>query len=66
MIKAVKQYAMEHYEEEGWDYIVESYSDEDILDIIKDSATEADAIEAVRQDIAPRAQMRDEVRAEIF
>ena len=66
MIKAVKQYAMEHYEEEGWDYIVECYSDEDILDIIKDSATEADAIEAVRQDIAPRAQMRDEVRAEIF
>jgi|APCry1669188910_1035180.scaffolds.fasta_scaffold05790_8 phage tail sheath gpL-like len=66
MIKAVKQYAMEHYEEEGWDYIVECYSDEDILDIIKDSATEADAIEAVRQDIAPRAQLRDEVRAEIF
>ena len=66
MIKAVKQYAMEHYEEEGWDYIVECYSDEDILDIIKDSTTEADAIEAVRQDIAPRAQMRDEVRAEIF
>ena len=31
IVKAVRKYAMDHYEEDGWDYVVECWDDSDIL-----------------------------------
>lgn len=34
IVEAVKEHAQEHYEDGGWDVIVECYSDRNIADII--------------------------------
>ena len=56
-VAAVKAHALEHYNADGWDYIVEAFSDSDILEIItgpsaldgKAATTEVEAIEKVRE-----------------
>jgi hypothetical protein len=32
MVQAVREYAVEHYTENGWDYVVEAFTDEEILE----------------------------------
>ena len=66
LITAVRQHAEKNYARDGWDYVVECYSDEEIADIIKTARTPAGAIKMVRAHIKPRAEYRDEIRAEIF
>ena len=66
LIAAVRQYAEKNYERDGWDYVVECYSDEEIADIIKTARTPAGAIKMVRAQVKHRAEYRDEIRAEIF
>jgi len=36
-INQVRQYAMEHYEKGGWDYVVEAWGDGDILEYYSDA-----------------------------
>lgn len=63
---AVKAYAIAHYETDGWDYVVECYSDADISDIIKTARTPAGAIKKMRAAIKPRADYRDDIQGEAF
>ena len=35
IVKALRRYALEHYEEDGWDYVVEAYDDEELLEEIR-------------------------------
>ena len=65
-IKAVKAYALQHYNRGGWDYVVECYSDSEIEDIIKTARTVAGAIRMVRAHIKPRADYRAEILREAF
>ena len=44
LIDAVKQYALKHYEIDGWDYIIETQTDNDILSLIDGATTEDQAI----------------------
>lgn len=62
MINAVRDYAYQHYGQDGWDYIVECWSDEDILQEIMFCKSAQDAIYAIRRAIKPLADMRDDVR----
>jgi hypothetical protein len=65
LIEAVREYAVEHYDESGWDIIVETYDDNDLADMIGKRRTEkgaliaakyrADLIGSVRSDIAGTA-----------
>jgi hypothetical protein len=34
VIKAIREYATEHYSDGGWDVIVEAYDDQDIAEIV--------------------------------
>lgn len=34
LVAAVKQHALDHYNEGGWDYIIECYSDQELAEII--------------------------------
>ena len=43
LIAAVKAHAIAHYEQDGWDYIVECYEDAQIADIIKTARTKNSA-----------------------
>jgi len=48
IIEAVKAHALEHYEDGGWDVIVECYDDEMLADRLKDCSTAEEAIESLR------------------
>jgi len=63
---AVRQHAIAHYEQDGWDYIVECYDDAQIADIIKTARTEKGAIRMMRAHIKPRADYRADIQAEAF
>ena len=51
MIEAVKRHAVENYETDGWDFVVECWSDEDILDRIEGAESTEEAIRLVGEDI---------------
>jgi DNA-binding LytR/AlgR family response regulator len=66
LIDAVRAYAIAHYQRDGWDYVVESYSDSQIADLIKTARTAVGAIKMVRTDCKARADYRAEIQAEAF
>jgi len=63
---AVKDYALAHYETDGWDYVVECYSDAEIADVIKTARTAAGAIKMMRAQVKPRADYRKEIASTAF
>ena len=63
LIIAVRNHALQTYESDGWDYVVECWSDGDILECLDGAETVAQAIANVRDALAPLAERRDEVRA---
>ena len=45
LIRAVREHAQQHYSEgEGWDYILESYEDKDLWELIAGSKTASQAV----------------------
>lgn len=48
VIEAVKRHALEHYEDGGWDVIVECYSDTDLATRLAGHRTAEAAIESLR------------------
>jgi hypothetical protein len=48
LIEAVKRHAAEHYDEDGWDVIVECYEDLEIWQVIAGAQTAAEAISKMR------------------
>ncbi len=44
LINAVKQYANEHYETDGWDYVAETMDDLEIAQYISGATTSEEAI----------------------
>ena len=63
MIEAVKRHAVENYETDGWDFVVECWSDQDILDRIEGAESAEEAIQLVGEDIGVLAEYRDEIRS---
>lgn len=66
LVKAVKNFANENYEKDGWDIVVECYSDAEIEEIIGGARTPAGAIKKVKAAVAPAAGSRAEVYATAF
>ena len=60
-IEAVKAHALKHYSEDGWDYVVECWEDEDISERIVGAQTAEKAIEMV----AHVAKLLDDRRADV-
>lgn len=44
LINTIRQHALTHYEEDGWDILVECWSTNDILDCIGDAKNAEEAI----------------------
>jgi hypothetical protein len=59
----VRDHAYANYEVEGWDYLVECWEDDDILDAMGSATTAEEAIKRVRKALRPLNDMRAEVRA---
>lgn len=61
IVKALRSYALKHYEEDGWDYVVETYDDEELLKKIEGATSLAEAIAK----IAPYLKRLDSRRKDI-
>ena len=66
LVDAVRAHALEHYNEDGWDYLVECWEDYEILAIVKGSTSEAQAIRKARKQVKVLGDYRNEIRAEMF
>lgn len=64
LVKAVREYAIEHYADgDGWDYVVEAYTDAEIAHEIRNARTAAGAIRKIGKIVGLFAE-RDAVRWE--
>jgi len=65
-IKAVRDYAVAHYETGGWDYVVEAWNEDYISRVTANCKSEAGAIRAVGKIAAILDGERKEVESTIW
>lgn len=65
-IAAVRKHAVDHYNQNGWDYVVEAWDDEDIARAIGNATTLKGAIWNVGRAIKPLADYRADIKASAF
>jgi hypothetical protein len=63
LINAVRKHAMDNYEQDGWDVLVECYDDGDILELI--SNDNASTVEEAIASVQKTLKIYDDHRAEI-
>jgi len=61
-VKEVKEYAYDNYDKEGWDYIVECYSDKEISALIKGAKSKEEAIKMAGEEVGIRADYREDIQ----
>lgn len=66
LVAAVREHARKHYEESGWDYVVECYSDADIVCAAGGATTAEAAIRNVGKLVRVLDERRRDVQAEVF
>ena len=66
LIAAVRKHAEECYNEDGWDFIVESYEDEELWEVIAGAKTDAAAIKRAASVAALHKEREDDVRSTIW
>jgi len=67
LLDAIREHAVANYTKDGWDYVVESYSDEELVEAIRhDMWTKKQAIAIVASHVAPLAAHRAEIEATAF
>lgn len=66
LIEAVKAHALAHYDQNGWDFIVECWDDADIAEAIEGAENELQAIAAVASTASLLAERRTEVESTIW
>ena len=64
IIKALKKHALEHYDEDGWDYLIECFEDDDILRLIDGATTLPLAIEKAGRVLRVMDSRRKDVESE--
>jgi hypothetical protein len=62
----LRQHATVHYTEDGWDILVECWSDEYIYEIINDCKTYEEAVIACSDTLSVMDGFRKEIQAEAF
>lgn len=62
LIAEVRQYALDHYNDGGWDFIVEAWDDEAIADAIKGAKTLRGAVRKLKPIIDVYADRQAEAR----
>jgi hypothetical protein len=66
LVAAVRRHALDHYEKDGWDIVVECWSDDEIAAELATARTVTGAIKAVRKAVRPAAEHRDEIGSTAF
>jgi len=60
LVEMIKAHAIKNYNKNGWDYVVECYEDEEILEMIKGAKT----FHGAKCKMAPILKIKDEMRRE--
>lgn len=63
LIAAVREHAVANYEKDGFDFLVECWTDDDIAEAVKGAKSKAAAITAARKAVKPLADARRDARA---
>jgi len=63
LVEAVKAHAIDNYEKDGWDIVVECWADDKIEEIVGRCRTIDGAIRKMRKEVKPVASYRDEIRS---
>ena len=66
LCQRIRQHALRHYNAGGWDYLVECYSDGDILLLVAECQSYEDAIAKLGRIVAIQDERRREVQSEVF
>jgi hypothetical protein len=66
LVEAVRRHARANYTKGGWDYVIECWADGDILEVIEDATTPAQAIAKVAPIVKLIAEREQDARSEIF
>ena len=66
LIAAVRKHAVENYNEDGWDYLVETYNAEEVAELIGDATTIEEAIARAKKVMLLLNDRRIDIKAEAF
>ena len=66
LVEAVRAHALDHYEEAGWDYVVECWADDEIEEVVGRCKSPEGAIRKMKAEIKPLAAYREDIRGTIF
>ena len=61
-LKQISEYALDHYNEDGWDFVVECWSDVDIVYSTRYAKNFDEAVELILQEIKPVDSHRKEIQ----
>lgn len=61
-VQEIKAHAVNHYEEDGWDFVVETMTDEDILEIVEDCISFQEAVDAMLERITVLNEYRTDAQ----
>jgi hypothetical protein len=62
----IRQHALTHYTEDGWDILVECWTDEDIAEYFRGWKTYEEAVIAISNVLAVMDDVRRGIKAEAF
>ena len=65
-VERIRQHALVHYTEDGWDILTECWTDEYIQDHYRGCKTYEEAVIAVSESLAAMDSFRRDIQAEIF
>ena len=67
-VEGVKRHAIDNYDTDGWDYLVECYDNAEIAEAIGDAKTLDEAIKRVQDEfgLVHKAEYRADIQAEVF
>jgi hypothetical protein len=66
LIKRIRQHALANYEQGGWDYLVECYSDNDIILLVAECESFEQAIDKLGRIMAIKDDYRSDIQGEAF
>lgn len=61
-IERIREHASTHYEEDGWDILVESWTDEDITEVIDECVSYEEAIYSLSDILSAIDDYREDIR----
>jgi len=66
LVQEIKTYARDHYEDGGWDVILECWEDDEIADTIRGARTVRGAIRKIRRIVDVYADRQADARNSVF